>query len=457
MTTQLRAIDTPDLQPLRNSAEFDAFESEFKALVIKVFNDTLRPLERQVNVSGMPHLGNSELIERTLKGWGLAIVRRDATRTAFLLKAARARNPRRGLIFLRQYLQSVWPGVWKLEPLWHPIATANEYPAHRTPLTSVQVTPTVTVEFPDGNGELGTVFRDDWQGRQRLYATPRTNLHRYSEAIGSTGYTLSNTTLVAAARVGRTSDLTMSKLTVTATSTTGYGALATANRPAVAANTDYTWTCDVANGNAAVCALRFYSGDHQTNMGTVLLAFDAGGVPTVSSKSTSIKAVTITPGANGVFTVSITINTGAFTSVSPVYYPDNSYTAGNYTYFDKGQIEIGGAATSHIAVPAASPVTVTDYTLGANGLATFSDGVTPPTPITFFLTGRIRVTLPVSVDNGLGLLEITKAFRSTLAARLMLELQLSTVFEDIGQAGGLAIANGASAVMPFMAIGKLTR
>jgi hypothetical protein len=32
------------------------------------------------------------------------------------------------------------------------------------------------------------------------------------------------------------------------------------------------------------------------------------------------------------------------------------------------------------------------------------------------------------------------------------------VFENLGAAeGGLAVANGASGVMPFMAIGKLTR
>jgi hypothetical protein len=73
---------------------------------LSVFNTYLRPRERQINLHGMPHLGDTELIERTLKDYGLAIVRHDATRTAFLLKAARARNPNRGMIFLRQYLQS---------------------------------------------------------------------------------------------------------------------------------------------------------------------------------------------------------------------------------------------------------------------------------------------------------------------------------------------------------------
>jgi hypothetical protein len=68
----------------------------------------------------------------------------------------------------------------------------------------------------------------------------------------------------------------------------------------------------------------------------------------------------------------------------------------------------------------------------------------------------VRVTLPVTSDNGLGLLEVAKAFRSVLAARLILELQLSTVFEGIGNTGGLAAANGAMGVMPVLAIGKLS-
>jgi hypothetical protein len=76
----------------------------------------------------------------------------------------------------------------------------------------------------------------------------------------------------------------------------------------------------------------------------------------------------------------------------------------------------------------------------------------------YFRTGRIRITLPVAADNGLGLVEIAKAFRSTLAARLMLELQLSTVFESLGQAsGGFSLAGGAIGCMPILLEGTLTK
>jgi hypothetical protein len=461
----LLPVDAPDLQPLRNSFEYDQLEEDLKDAFLTVFDQYIRPFERQVNLSGMPHLGETDLIERTLKDYGLAIVRRDATRTAFLLKAARARNPRRGMIFLKQYLQSVWPGVWKVEPLWYPVAKADKYPrgdaptdaSLLSPLTTVQITPTVTAEFADDSG-VASAYRKDWQGRQLLYATARTNLHTYSEAVGGTGWTLANTTAAQGARVGRSNDLTMSKVTVVTQGTTAYTALQSANRPAVAANTDYTWTFDLAYGNAPTCAARMYTADHATAITSVIFNFDASGVPTVASKSAAVKAVTITPGVNGVYTVSVTFNTGAYTAISPVYYPDNASTAGNYTHFDKGQVELGATATSHIAAPAGAAVTVTDYTLDANGMATFSDGVTPPSPLLYFRTGRIRITLPVSVDNGLGLVEIAKAFRSTLAARLMLELQLSTVFESLGAAsGGLSLAGGAIGCMPILAEGTLTR
>jgi hypothetical protein len=131
-----------------------------------------------------------------------------------------------------------------------------------------------------------------------------------------------------------------------------------------------------------------------------------------------------------------------------------SLPVGTVLYLAFAQDE-NGPGGSYIPVTTAN-VTVTDYTLDDDGIATFADGVTPATPLTYFRTGRVRVTLPVSSDNGLGLLEIAKAFRSVLAARLMIELQLSTIFENVGSSGGLTFSNGATACMPFMAIGTLT-
>lgn len=124
-------IDSPDLLPLRNSAEYDQLESELKAIFLAVFNGMIRARERSLNLYGMPHLGDSELLERNLKADGLAVIRRDASSLSFLLKSWRSRNPKRGLGFLQTYLQTVFPNDWTVDQLWHPIATADAYPAHR--------------------------------------------------------------------------------------------------------------------------------------------------------------------------------------------------------------------------------------------------------------------------------------------------------------------------------------
>lgn len=126
----LSKIDAPDLQPLRNSAEYDQMESELKTAFMNVFDNFIRSRERMLNLYGMPHLGESELMERNLKSDGLAVIRRDAFRIRFLLKAWRARNPRRGRKFIQSYLQTVFPNDWTVDQLWHPIETAAEYPKH---------------------------------------------------------------------------------------------------------------------------------------------------------------------------------------------------------------------------------------------------------------------------------------------------------------------------------------
>jgi hypothetical protein len=86
----------------------------------------------------------------------------------------------------------------------------------------------------------------------------------------------------------------------------------------------------------------------------------------------------------------------------------------------------------------------------------YPTGLTPDgNPSTHFLTGRYRITLPVDSDNGLGLTELSKAFRSVLAARLMLEMKLGTVMKTTGNDGGLALANAAHGTIIFYGSGKL--
>ncbi len=157
--SNLIPVTPPDLRPLVGSFEESQIESELKKVFIAVFESMVRERERTLNLYGMAHLGDESLMARNLSGDGLAVIRRDAARVRFLLKSWRARNPKRGMLFLRTYLQTIWPNEWSVDQFWHPIASALEYPAHKTTtgdpethfLTS-RVRVGVTVEADDGTG-----------------------------------------------------------------------------------------------------------------------------------------------------------------------------------------------------------------------------------------------------------------------------------------------------------------
>lgn len=155
----LLPIDAPCLQPLQASFEYDQLESELKAVFLAVFESMIRPRERALNLYGMAHLGSEELVERNLKVDGLAVIRRDPDSMRFLLKTWRARNPKRGLMFLKKYLQTVWPNHWIVDQLWHPIAKLDRYPEFKAvnggPLTHIltsRVRVSIPVSVDDGTG-----------------------------------------------------------------------------------------------------------------------------------------------------------------------------------------------------------------------------------------------------------------------------------------------------------------
>lgn len=131
--SNLIPIDPPALLPLAQSFECDQLESELKAVFLKVFENLIRARERNLNLYGMAHLGDDDLMARSLKSDGIAMVRRSTERMQFLMKAERSRNPRRGMLFVKKYLQSIWPNIWLCEPLWQPIATAAAYPVGAIP------------------------------------------------------------------------------------------------------------------------------------------------------------------------------------------------------------------------------------------------------------------------------------------------------------------------------------
>nr|WP_319566278.1 hypothetical protein [uncultured Rhodoferax sp.] len=111
--------DEVNLAPLRESHEATQLEAELKELFTFLFEQYVRPQERETNTAGTPHIGPFVQVERAVKAEGLALIRKsDDGAMRRLFRSWRARNPKRGLHILRAYLQLLWPNAWTLNQMW---------------------------------------------------------------------------------------------------------------------------------------------------------------------------------------------------------------------------------------------------------------------------------------------------------------------------------------------------
>lgn len=116
-----------DFAPLRRSHEADDAEAAIKSIFIEVFNELLREKFERVNLYGISHRADDVTVERFSKQDGIAIYRANAE--AFLRELYRGwkgSNPRRGLGFLKFYLQLIFPNQWECHQMWQ--LTLGTYP-----------------------------------------------------------------------------------------------------------------------------------------------------------------------------------------------------------------------------------------------------------------------------------------------------------------------------------------
>ena len=108
------------LAPLAASYEADDYETQLKACFMQVFENMIRQQVARINTYGMPHRGDLQTVERFVKADGLALQRLTNTEPYLreLYRGWRVRNPKRGLHFLRFYLQLLFPNAWTLVQLW---------------------------------------------------------------------------------------------------------------------------------------------------------------------------------------------------------------------------------------------------------------------------------------------------------------------------------------------------
>ncbi len=122
----MASLEALRLAPLIHSAQADQIEAELKQQFLDLFDDHLRDLEREINVYGAPHLGSLQLVERHVSRDGLALLRSVDPSMRYLFKAWKARNPKRGMHFLKTYLQLLYPNGWRVDQLWQD--KAKTYP-----------------------------------------------------------------------------------------------------------------------------------------------------------------------------------------------------------------------------------------------------------------------------------------------------------------------------------------
>lgn len=111
----------PDAAPLRESFANGQIESELKS----IFGDLFAQVSRDTfdaSVLGTPHLGSFELVRRTVNHDGLVLLQgdREEAATRYLYRAWKSGDiQKRGLHFLRTYLQLLFPGASEVKQLWH--------------------------------------------------------------------------------------------------------------------------------------------------------------------------------------------------------------------------------------------------------------------------------------------------------------------------------------------------
>lgn len=111
----------PDIAPLRESFANGKIEEELKALFGELFEGVAHDTF-DASVLGTPHLGSFELVRRTVNHDGLVLLKgeREEAATRYLYRAWKSGDvQKRGLHFLRTYLQLLFPGQTEVKQLWH--------------------------------------------------------------------------------------------------------------------------------------------------------------------------------------------------------------------------------------------------------------------------------------------------------------------------------------------------
>ncbi len=109
------------LLPLAHSHSHDQLEEELKNLMILLYQKHLEPRARDVNVTGAPFLGSSNIQTKALIHDGIGNFNSSVLSSEslqYLLLAYKYRNGKRGLGFLKTFLTVTWGSDFEINQLW---------------------------------------------------------------------------------------------------------------------------------------------------------------------------------------------------------------------------------------------------------------------------------------------------------------------------------------------------
>jgi len=203
--------------------------------------------------------------------------------------------------------------------------------------------------------------RTDWQGTVALSPGARTNLCLGSQTIGSGQWTNIN---VAVSVSGVAPDGSSTGCVLTDTlPTVAY--TQSASMP-VAPATNIPVSLYIKSGTTTITQIRIWDGGVGTMIADQNISWD-GDTPSLGGM-TGYTSVSLTKNTGGWYKFSAFVNSGAFTAIRLLIYPDAATNLGSVSIWGA----MAGSTGAYIPTTTA-PVTVTDYTLGAGGLITLGE------------------------------------------------------------------------------------
>nr|WP_306672101.1 DUF2460 domain-containing protein [Geothrix sp. SG10] len=220
----------------------------------------------------------------------------------------------------------------------------------------------------DMNG-TPSVYRTDWQGRQLLYSTARTNLLKFSDQFDNAGWVKTSVTVTANATLSPDGTTTSDKIVEDVTNNVHQASQGLT----ILDNTTYAVSTHAKAGERNW--LRLQPNDKGGTTRGAWFNLATGVVGSVNSGTTA----SIVNLGNGWYRCTVVFNSGTGASACTVRIAvatgdgTTGYTGDGASglYLWGAQIEVAPAPTSYIPTTTAA-VTVTDYTLSGTGLVTLA-------------------------------------------------------------------------------------